>query len=777
MSTSMDLDPRDSLIAEDIGSPVAPLFTSEKSNGVPTGSVKSFNPKILQPPSNTGTPEISEAMQQHLNIALASEDDISEDYDAESDVKSEIDVEDYPFHGLPINSLPTGLCYDPRMRYHSELNPQSELHPEDPRRIYYIYKELCLAGLVDDPIAQKPLVDRPLARILARPATEDEICLVHEKAHFNFVRETATKSDEVLQYFEREMDSIYFNRLSFESGLLAAGGAIETCRDVAERKYKNAIAVIRPPGHHAEVHCAMGFCLFNNVCVAARVCQNALGESCRRILILDWDVHHGNGVQKAFYDDPNILYISIHVYEDGRFYPGSEHGNHEHCGEGPGLGKNVNIPWPTKGMGDGDYIYAFQQVVMPIAYEFDPQLVIISAGFDAAAGDELGGCFVTPPCYAHMTHMLMSLAQGKVAVCLEGGYNFRSISKSALAVTRTLMGEPPDRLRPTRPTESCVDIVKDVVRIQSRHWNSMHPRDLTDGLPHTERMDEVIRAFQAQHLQDQYRLNVLYIFRDKINRIFKNQVLATPDFDEKENLVVIFHDPPDVMGIPSPSTGKLELHRTWLADELKGYNQWFIDNGFGVIDVNIPLSVRESGESSDAAFQARRELMERLAMYLWENYIDTSDCEHIILFGIGEAYHGLAQLLIQNVDVYQRVDAVIVFTFTNSLRSVTSPDNQWLPKWYRDHSLVFVSSTHDAWNRGEKKLSKRYGSLRKSEGRSMQHMLRLNRKEVQDYVGRVVGLQVGKGKGDTTEEEDGEDGVGRIGRGIGGEVRMEDVGV
>lgn len=173
-----------------------------------------------------------------------------------------------------------------------------------------------------------------------------------------------------------QMDSIYFNSLSYYSGLLSAGGTIETCLAVALRQVKNAIAVVRPPGHHAEVECTMGFCLFNNTCIASRVCQNKLGESCRKILILDWDVHHGNGCQKAFYDDPNILYISLHVHMNGTFYPSGPEGDMYHCGEGAGIGKNVNIPWKTKGMGDGDYMFAFQHVVMPIATEFDPDLVI-----------------------------------------------------------------------------------------------------------------------------------------------------------------------------------------------------------------------------------------------------------------------------------------------------------------------------------------------------------------------------------------------------------------
>jgi histone deacetylase 6 len=161
---------------------------------------------------------------------------------------------------------------------------------------------------------------------------------------------------------------------------------------------------------------------------------------------------------------------------DGRFYPSGQDGAMDKVGEGAGEGMNVNIPWPTKGMADGDYMYAFQNVVMPIATEFDPDLVIIAAGFDAAAGDELGGCFVTPPCYAHMTHMLMGLANGKVAVCLEGGYNFAAISKSALAVTRTLMGEPPDRLPATQATQIAVETVAKVRDIQSRYWRSIHPK-------------------------------------------------------------------------------------------------------------------------------------------------------------------------------------------------------------------------------------------------------------------------------------------------------------
>lgn len=325
-------------------------------------------------------------------------------------------------------------------------------------------------------------------------------------------------------------DSIYLHKLTYDCALLAAGGAIEACRAVVAGNVRNAIAVIRPPGHHAEHDVAGGFCFFNNVCIAARVCQRDYPRDCRKILILDWDVHHGNGIQNAFYDDPNILYISLHVHKNGTFYPFGPKGDHQHCGEGPGLGRNVNIPWADVGMGDGDYLFAFQQVVIPIAAEFDPDLVLVSAGFDAAEGDLLGACHVSPPCYAHMTHMLMSLAKGKVAVCLEGGYNLSSIAKSALAVTRTLMGEPPDRLLDIEPTALGVSTVQLVKAEQSRYWKCMYPRHTAtayaDGVK-SERLHDVIRAWQSKVMFDEFHMSTLEIYRDRVSKSFDDQVLAT----------------------------------------------------------------------------------------------------------------------------------------------------------------------------------------------------------------------------------------------------------
>ena len=446
------------------------------------------------------------------------------------------------FKSLPHSTSQTGLVYDVRMRFHVEATPtEDDLHPEDPRRIHAIFESFVHAGLAWRAGMLEPSNEFYMGRIETREVTREEVCLVHTRDHWDWIQRLANKAPEELEE-ERQhpghgMDSVYMSPATPFCAALSAGGAIEACRAVVLGKVKNVFAVIRPPGHHAEREDAKGFCFYDNVSIATKVCQREFGERCRKVFILDWDVHHGNGIQQANYDDPNVLYISLHVHEKGRFYPEcsyrdrrERYGDHLHCGGGAGLGKNVNIPWSKKGMGDADYIYAFQQVVMPIAAEFDPDLVIIAAGFDAAEGDMLGGCKVTPAGFAHMTHMLMSLAQGKLAVCLEGGYNLDSIARSATAVARTLMGEPPERLENTNPSITGVDDIKLVMRQQSRFWSSLYPKDMSARLAgplQGERMHNVVRRWQAVTLWDEYEMSPLFVYKEHLSKSFENLVLAT----------------------------------------------------------------------------------------------------------------------------------------------------------------------------------------------------------------------------------------------------------
>lgn len=261
------------------------------------------HPEILANLKNRDTSEMNQDPGVQLKSASFA--------DSSSSVGDEITVGDIAW-SVPIvqpKLLATGLCYDVRMRYHCELEaakPRLDFHPEDPRRIYHIYRELCQAGLYKDPQFDVPIIDKPLERIRARNATPSEICLVHHANHYHFMESTAGRSceafiqtgwsakfakatpDEDLVHLEKQYDSIYFNRLTFSSALLSAGGAIETCKAVVSGRVKNAIAVIRPPGHHAECNRPMGFCLFDNVSIAARVCQADFPEVCRKVLVLDW---------------------------------------------------------------------------------------------------------------------------------------------------------------------------------------------------------------------------------------------------------------------------------------------------------------------------------------------------------------------------------------------------------------------------------------------------------------------------------------------------------
>ncbi len=261
---------------------------------------------------------------------------------------------------------------------------------------------------------------------------------------------------------------------------------------VVRGELRNGFALIRPPSHHAEFEESMGFCYFNSVAIAAKQIRQKM-PSAGRILILDWAIHHGNGTQKVFYDDPSVLYISLHRHDNGNFYPGT--GGPVECGVGQGVGFNINIAWAgglEPPMGDAEYLAAFRSVVMPVAREYDPELVIVSCGFDAAAGHPhpIGGYLVSTACFAYMTKQLRELAKGRVVLALEGGFNLDVLCDASEQCVRALAGLPIEKIAEEelhrRPCASATETLQKTLAIQTPYWDVLRVNPETALLSHLE---------------------------------------------------------------------------------------------------------------------------------------------------------------------------------------------------------------------------------------------------------------------------------------------------
>ncbi|CUM66524.1 uncharacterized protein PRCAT00004191001 [Priceomyces carsonii] len=656
--------------------------------------------------------------------------------------------------------LKTGLVYDVRMRYHAKIFTSYfeyiDPHPEDPRRIYRIYKRLAEAGLIQDSsLSGSDEIGPLMVKIPTREATVEEILEVHSEELFKFIESTETMSREKLLEETEKGDSIYVNNDSFLSAKLSCGGAIEACKAVVEGRVKNSLAIVRPPGHHAEPDSPGGFCLFSNVAVAAKNILKNYPESVRKIVVLDWDIHHGNGTQKAFYNDPRVLYISLHRYENGKFYPGTKYGNSNMVGEGQGEGFSLNIPWKVPGMHDGDYVYAFNRVVIPVISEFDPDLIIVSSGFDAADGDTIGCCHVTPVGYGSMTHMLKGIAKGKLSVVLEGGYNLESISRSALGVAKVLVGEPPEDTVSQLPHPEAVEVIDEVIKIQSKYWKSLKPGipdhifDDVYDLPNEKKnftlanIADPIRSYQANDLFNRYGFINLPIvsgnneneksshFTIDLPARLEDLVLASPNVNNSSTIIIYVHDSPEIWANINPVSGTIEASSSVVLEHplvqiiekiKKEINKEKSDScpeadEVGHIDIYVPSSqfpIPSYTSSNLSTTYSQVIFGQELLLYIWDNYISYfSQVKKIVFVGFGDAYQSIIHLFAKrpSQNIKDIVKGTIVFLDRSNLKSLVPVMDESMIDWYYQNSVIFTSFLNPCWvgTGGSSSLSARNG--------------------------------------------------------------------
>jgi len=307
----------------------------------------------------------------------------------------------------------TGVVKDKRFMDHD----MGAFHVESPARIEVLNRMLDEAPPI------------PFLPIEPRPATDEELGWVHERGYIDLVRSTAGRTVPL------DMDTTAGPK-TFATALLAAGGFLRSLDLIMDGTVRNAVALVRPPGHHAEASQARGFCVFNNVAIGAEHLVRSHGL--RRVLVVDWDLHHGNGTEHAFYSRRDVLYFSTHQTP---LYPGS--GAAQDFGDGEGLGYNLNVPL-LAGKGDADFLHIFETILAPVAAEYAPEFILVSAGFDIGAGDPLGGMAVTPDGFGLLAASLLRMAErtasGRLAFVLEGGYDLKVLRAGVGEVLRALSG-------------------------------------------------------------------------------------------------------------------------------------------------------------------------------------------------------------------------------------------------------------------------------------------------------------------------------------------------
>ena len=404
----------------------------------------------------------------------------------------------------------TGITYHRDMLKHTPCYDEKKVDEikavfENPFRLSAILERLEKSGLLDDCVVEKNVEEIDWKHVLE----------VHDSKYVEYFKNlwkdeyTKPQTDHIDTYFCK--DTLRAARLAAEATRLAA-------EKVQTGEWENAFALVRPPGHHANAKDQIGgFCFLNNVLIAARDLQKNHGV--KKILILDWDVHHGDSTQKLCYEDKGILYMSVHLFYNGIFYPG-ESGDVNNLGKGEGLGYNLNFPLNPidyQYLGDPSYIYMFERVLFPVIKEYAPDFILISCGFDCLYEDPIGALNVTRDALSFMLFKLKNLIQSKVVVALEGGYNLDQISSASECLLRVLMGEfYPNKVnhiqfdiknivKHANPTKLFVKNTKENIEVWKKYWPVLESQELLDFQERVDNKIENEEILMGGHTEGMYQ--------------------------------------------------------------------------------------------------------------------------------------------------------------------------------------------------------------------------------------------------------------------------------
>lgn len=343
--------------------------------------------------------------------------------------------------------MKTGILKD---KHYLEHN-MGDYHVETPKRLEAIY------SMIEEEIRF------PYYSIVPRKAEEDDILAIHSRDYFESIRDTSGKERVFLD------PDTSTNARTFDTALLAAGGVLQAADDIITGTINNGFAFVRPPGHHAERSRAMGFCFFNNIAIAADHLIKKHGI--KRVLIADWDIHHGNGTQNSFYTRDDVLFFSTHQYP---YYPGTGHWSE--AGEERGKGYTVNIPL-SPGKTDEDFASIYEKILFPIAAQFKPEFILVSVGFDIYHQDPLGGMLVTKAGFSFMTSILLKIADqsagGRILFILEGGYNLQGLKEGSKEILLQISGTSEQVSLSTEASEITKKELKPVIEIHKKFWDQL----------------------------------------------------------------------------------------------------------------------------------------------------------------------------------------------------------------------------------------------------------------------------------------------------------------